>query len=760
MTTPFMPDDHDDRENTDAADVVNLDAARGRRAPSGELDGHAPGDTPETSTGHDPDATADTRPDGAVVQRPDTTPDAPVLEGEIVRVDRPGEDRADWLADLAERARTRRPIVPAWLRSRSEATATARWVGAYYVHVAGYHASRLPKYAAKVCARAPRGASRLIWGVVRWTFDLEGEPVRLAAVQKADPETYLRLSRQRDARVRLRVWVAGATLLAVTVSAVIVAFAAPAVARWAVLALAIAVCGALGKVADRPLIDRAVVPTAVEKLTSDVVIRALTSLSIAGINPKDANIRFVAPITRDGPGWRADVDLPYGVTVADVLDRRTRLASALRRPLGSVWPEGDPTVHEGRLILWVGDKDLSKTTVRFALLKASSHDVFAGVPFGADPRGRPVTVPLIQHNTLIGSLPGQGKTSVVRVLACGAALDPTAELWIHELKGTGDLDPLEKVSHRYVSGIEDDAIAYAAKSLKLLRAEVMRRTAALKQLPVDLCPDKRITRHIADRPSLGLRPLVCVIDECQNLFSHADYGARAGDDAEFIIKLGRAIGVHLMLATQRPDKDSLPTGVSANVSVRFCLKVGGQVENDMILGTSAYKQGIRATAFVPETDAGIGWLAGATPVPKVVRGAYLDTPATQRIADRARALRDKAGMLTGHALGETPDTTAPAYDLLADILAVVPADEPKLWGETVAARLAELRPDAYGRWGDLEPDARSAQLTNALRPYGVRTGQVWGTTDDGTGANRRGITRDDIHRTITQRDSERGSGGV
>ena len=46
------------------------------------------------------------------------------------------------------------------------------------------------------------------------------------------------------------------------------------------------------------------------------------------------------------------------------------------------------------------------------------------------------------------------------------------------------------------------------------------------------------------------------------------YGKQASEDAEFIIKLGRALGVILILATQRPDKDSLPTGVSANVGIR------------------------------------------------------------------------------------------------------------------------------------------------------------------------------------------------
>ena len=67
------------------------------------------------------------------------------------------------------------------------------------------------------------------------------------------------------------------------------------------------------------------------------------------------------------------------------------------------------------------------------------------------------------------------------------------------------------------------------------------------------------------------------------------------------------------------------------------------------------------------------------------------------------------------------------------------------------ARLAELRPGTYGAWGDMEPEDRAAQLTAALRPYGVRTGQVWGTTGHGKGANRRGITRDDITKTLTER---------
>ena len=41
-------------------------------------------------------------PDPRTDTGPDIPPDGPVLEGNVVRVDQPGHDRPDWLADLAD----------------------------------------------------------------------------------------------------------------------------------------------------------------------------------------------------------------------------------------------------------------------------------------------------------------------------------------------------------------------------------------------------------------------------------------------------------------------------------------------------------------------------------------------------------------------------------------------------------------------------------------------------------------------------------
>jgi S-DNA-T family DNA segregation ATPase FtsK/SpoIIIE len=108
-----------------------------------------------------------------------------------------------------------------------------------------------------------------------------------------------------------------------------------------------------------------------------------------------------------------------------------------------------------------------------------------------------------------------------------------------------------------------------------------------------------------------------------------------------------------VLATQRPDAKSLPTGVSANVGIRFCLRLMGQTENDMVLGTSSYQNGLRATTFGPR-DKSIGYLIGASDEPQIVRTDYIDGAAAEAIGARARALREAAGTITGHAAGDTP----------------------------------------------------------------------------------------------------------
>ena len=105
-------------------------------------------------------------------------------------------------------------------------------------------------------------------------------------------------------------------------------------------------------------------------------------------------ISFVSDVHRDGPGWGMQLDLPYGVTVAQILARRDQLASGLGRPLSATRPAPVPHEHEGRLELSVGFHDISKAKpLAWPLARAGQADVCGTLPFGIDPCGKPVTVP-------------------------------------------------------------------------------------------------------------------------------------------------------------------------------------------------------------------------------------------------------------------------------------------------------------------------------------------------------------------------------
>ena len=657
-----------------------------------------------------------------------------------------------------------RPILPDWARSKQSMLTEAKRVVDLGLHTTAYHAVRVPKYGAKLALRAPVGVYRLGGHVNRWLWDSEGRAVRAAAVARQDYEAYRKLASMRDRHVRWRGLVVAAGLTGSVIGAgVLYVIGGPIL--WAALAAATVGFGIAGAPADKPLLDTAVVKTSLSPLTSDVVIRGLSVLGISGINQAvsklgDRAIGFTSPITRDGPGWRAEVDLPWGVTAGEVADKRDKLASGLGRPLGCVWPEGRPEITPGRLVVWVGDEDMATAKQpKWPYIRSGTVDLFKPFPLGCDPRGRWVDMDLIYTNLLIGSIPGMGKTFSMRLPLLAAALDPRAELWVYELKGTGDLESLGLVAHRYASGADDPEIEQALQALRDLREECSRRAKVIKGLPKDICPENKVTPELASKKSLGLHPLVVAIDECQELFSHPEYGAEAAELAEKCIKLGRALGIIVILATQRPDAKSLPTGVSANVGTRYCLRVMGQLENDMILGTSSYKNGIRATMFTSR-DKGVGYLVGASDDAQITKTSYIDGPTAEAICQRARTARAAAGRLGGYATGEAITVTEkPKFDLLADLLSVFAGKDKTEWNSVLVDQLIELRPDHYGhRWAELNDQEKTTALTAELKT--VRADQLVGQVGrriDGRTVNRRGINRDKLREIITLRDGKSGA---
>lgn len=669
------------------------------------------------------------------------TPPPVLLEGKVLNP-----------ADLA--VPVERRVLPLWLRDEDTFRAAAVWAGRRSAHLTAFHGVRLPLYWLRLVGRSPVGLGRIAARWSAWVSDAPGRAVRenLASGPGITPDSFYRVTEQHRDQVRGRLALSAAAVLGLLGGLWALVAAAPGWVVGSGVVFGFVLLGLFGRSPDRPVTSRSVDTESVPRLTEKLILTALAAMSIGELNRAvrvagESAVRFPAPITRDGPGWRADIDLPPGVTAGDVIERRDRLASGLRRPVGCVWPETDHDAHAGRLILWVGDRPMSKAKpVVWSLTKTGTVDLFAPFPIGVDPRGRVVTVTLMFALMVIGAIPRMGKSFLLRLLLLAAALDVRAEVHIYDLKGGADMLPLEQVAHRFRIGDDNEDIAYLLSNLRELGRDMTGRYKTVRSLPRDICPEGKITPELAGRRDLGLYPVVLALDECQRAFEHAMHGAEIEALITDLAKRGPAVGIIVILATQRPDAKSLPTGISSNAVLRFCLRVAGQTENDMVLGTSAYKNGVRATMFA-RGDVGVGYLSGEADDPTITRTAKVDAIAAEQIAARARGLRIAADRLTGHAAGVKTEPDAPNTSLLEHLVQVWPVDQDRAderaWWDDLAARLADTYPGLYHGWA-------GPQLSAAAKAHGLKSVQVKRYLA-GQQVNRRGLARQTVMDAIDAR---------
>jgi len=642
-----------------------------------------------------------------------------------------------WIApDRA--AGDRAPVIPAWLRNPDARKAAVGHLKSTATYYAAFHGVRVPVYAAKTFGYSFVGAGRITGKVARWVRAEDGNfELRQKAAEANDAYTWQALNKVRARESRGRLWGLGLAALAVTVIlAILLATGVLSGVRlWVAVAALAIVAARHGRPADKPILGRVSAGRKFTKLTGEAVRNALVSVAVRGITGPE-QIEFVHPgIHRDGPGWLARVNLPEGVTSVKVLERRDAIASALRLPVDQVWPSAGPD-HPGQLDLWVGYQPASKTgQPKWSLAaEAVSTSFFEPAEFGTDERGRPVKTDLFERSFLLGGQPGSGKSYAARALVAIAMLDPTCELKILEFKGTGDFYDLEHLCSTYACGVDEETLDQGVSVTAWLVAEAERRGkkifAARKS---GEAPYGKVTPELAAKPGSGLHPVLVLIDEAHELFL---YSAEAAKNLERAIKRLRALGVSIVLATQIPDKGSFPPGITRCVSNRWCLSVAGQVENDMILGTGAYKRGLTGTVYRPRIDAGWGCAMGGE-FPGAVRSQFPDPEVWAGMVARATSLRG------GVAVG-APIETAPARDLLADLTEVA-APNGQHW-VMAAEALTRTWPDAYIH---LSADA----LSDLARTAGLTSVDV-----KIAGIVRKGYRRADLNTLRAARDAANNPG--
>jgi S-DNA-T family DNA segregation ATPase FtsK/SpoIIIE len=218
------------------------------------------------------------------------------------------------------------------------------------------------------------------------------------------------------------------------------------------------------------------------------------------------------------------------------------------------------------------------------------------VPIGVDPEMRPVLLDVKEsalagmgpHGLLVGAT-GSGKSELLRTLVCGLALTHSPEALafvLVDFKGGASFASLGRLPHvaGVVTNLADD-LALVDRILAALGGEQRRRQELLAEAGnLANAREYRARRaagalpaHLADEP---LPELLVVVDEFAELL---DQEPAFIDFFLTIGRVGRSLGIHLLLASQRLEEGKL-RGLDTYLSYRLGLRTFSAAESRMVLG--------------------------------------------------------------------------------------------------------------------------------------------------------------------------------
>lgn len=183
---------------------------------------------------------------------------------------------------------------------------------------------------------------------------------------------------------------------------------------------------------------------------------------------------------------------------------------------------------------------------------------------------------------LVAGTTGSGKSELLRSLTVSLALSFPPErinfLFV-DFKGGSGLGPLTGLPH-CVGMLTDLSQHELHRFLMSMRAEIRRREKLLAQAET---PDLTSYRATTTGKVHDLPHLVLVIDEFRMLVEDAPEALR---ELMRIAAIGRSLGLHLIMATQRPQ-GAITADIRANVTTSIALRVQSELESADIINSGA-----------------------------------------------------------------------------------------------------------------------------------------------------------------------------
>ena len=332
--------------------------------------------------------------------------------------------------------------------------------------------------------------------------------------------------------------------------------------------------------------------------------------------------------TRPGPSARLHLpgEPPLGFRPEPIDTDTARAAARALAPLvpaGGTGAAGDGPGADGPSLADVLDEDrvLSDPALLRARWEACPATTPAA-PIGLGPDGV-VGVDLVADgpHTLVAGTTGSGKSELLRTLVVSLALHHPPDrlsFLLVDYKGGETFGPLAELPH-CVGLVTDLTPAMCHRALVALGAELRRREAHTDGAP-DPC-------------------LVVVVDEFATLAREVPDFV---DGVLDVARRGRSLGIHLVLATQRPA-DSVTDAIRANTELRIALRVADPADSEDVLG-------VADAAALPRARPGTALLRSGPDRLQPVRVASCSRPVRHRAVEvrPLTAVADRAGHTASH----------------------------------------------------------------------------------------------------------------
>lgn len=314
------------------------------------------------------------------------------------------------------------------------------------------------------------------------------------------------------------------------------------------------------------------------------------------------------------------LEINQGTRLSKITALSTDLALALSAPTGQIRIEA-PIPGRNLVGVEVPNRSAEYVTLRTMLSspQMKKHKSKLAVALGIDVAGNPsiVDIAAMPHVLIAGST-GSGKSVCVNSFMCSILFRATPE----EVKFIL-VDPkrVELTGYNDIPHLLTPVIVEPSKvvsALKWATQTMDQRYKMLSEVGVKNISEYNELAGLATMPNI-----VIVIDELADVMLFAP--AEVEESVTRIAQMARAVGIHLVLATQRPSVDVLTGLIKANVPTRIAFNVASMTDSRVILDSPG------AEKLLGRGD--MLYQAPDKPKPMRVQGTFVSAQETKQLID-------------------------------------------------------------------------------------------------------------------------------